>query len=110
MLDKRTHKGKVQYLLRWEGWAEEFDSWQYLQDIPQRSRGMVNAFNVAARVAKGKAGAPASARAPAAAAAAPAAASSVRGGRGRGKGAARAPSAASRGRGRGGAGACGGAR
>ena len=26
----------------------------YLQDIPQRSRGMVNAFNVAARVAKGK--------------------------------------------------------
>ena len=24
----------------------------YLQDIPQRSRGMVNAFNVAARVAK----------------------------------------------------------
>ena len=66
---------RERHLLRWEGWAEEFDSWQYLQDIPQRSRGMVNAFNVAARAAKGKAGAPASARAPAAVAAAPAAAS-----------------------------------
>jgi hypothetical protein len=33
ILRKRTHKGALQYLVRWKGWGAKFDSWLPLEEL-----------------------------------------------------------------------------
>ena len=33
ILKRRTLKGKVQYLIKWDGWASEFNSWEPKENV-----------------------------------------------------------------------------
>ena len=45
---KRTHSGKVEYLVRWVGHGA-WETWQKFQDIPPGSRNLVAKFNASMR-------------------------------------------------------------
>jgi hypothetical protein len=53
ILDSRKVQGKVQYLLRWKGWSEEWDSWADSEDFDDMSE-LLEEYEARARQERGK--------------------------------------------------------